>query len=116
MATRPVRQTTPIATPTDASPLQVMDAADGAVVPIRAIPRAGRSAIAGLRDGMLLVRLQSAPADGAANAELLGVLSEALRVPKRDLTIVSGQSARSKRIRVAGLTAAAVRERLAAKT
>ncbi len=83
------------------SSLQVTDSADGAIVPIRAIPRAGRSAIAGLRDGMLLVRLQSAPAPMArANAEFaVTCLSDALRVPQRDLrSIVSGQSARTKRI------------------
>ncbi len=94
--------------------MQATDTASGAVVGIRAIPRAGRSGIAGLRDGMLLVRLQSAPADGAANAELIGLLSRALRVPRRDLEIVSGDVTRTKRVRVAGLTAAVVVERLTA--
>lgn len=94
--------------------LQVTDHAGGAIIPIRAVPRAGRSGIAGLREGMLLVRLQSAPADGAANAELLEVLSKALRVPRRDLAIVSGASARTKRVQAGGLTAAAVLERLSA--
>lgn len=61
---------------------------------------------------MLLVRLRSAPADGAANAELLEILSRSLRVPRRDLEIVSGGSARTKRVRVAGLTAATTIERL----
>lgn len=61
---------------------------------------------------MLLVRLQSAPVDGAANAELLGLLSRALRVPRRDLEIVSGDSSRTKRVCVAGLRASAVVERL----
>lgn len=88
------------------------DSSGGAILPVRAIPRAGRSAIAGLRDGMLLVRLQSPPADGAANAELLVLLSRALRVPRRDLEIVSGTSARTKRVRIAGLAAATIVERL----
>jgi uncharacterized protein (TIGR00251 family) len=93
--------------------IEIVDTAGGATIPIRAIPRAGRSAIAGLRDGMLLVRLQSAPADGAANAELVDLLARALRVPRRDVEIVSGQSSRTKRVRVAGLTSATVLERLA---
>jgi uncharacterized protein len=92
--------------------LQASDSPGGAIIAVRAIPKAGRSAIAGLRDGMLLVRLQSAPADGAANAELLGLLSRALRVPRRDLEIVSGESSRTKRVRVSGLRADAVVERL----
>jgi uncharacterized protein len=94
------------------SALQIAESQAGATVAVRAMPRAGRSAIAGVRDGRLLIRLQSAPADGAANAELVDVLARALQVPKRDLEIVSGGTARVKRVRVAGLSAATVLERL----
>jgi uncharacterized protein (TIGR00251 family) len=72
-------------------------------VDVRVIPRAGRSEIAGLRDGAVLVRLAAAPVDGAANAELIELLSRTLRIPKRDITIVSGDRSRSKRVRIAGL-------------
>jgi uncharacterized protein (TIGR00251 family) len=70
---------------------------------IRVIPRAGRSGFAGLRDGALLVRLAAAPVDGAANAELIALLAKTLDIPKRDITIVSGERSRSKRVRIAGL-------------
>ena len=77
---------------------------DGVVLTVRVIPRAGRSEVAGTRDGALLVRLNAAPVDGAANAELIEVLSEALGVPKRAVTIASGERARRKTVRVAGIT------------
>ncbi len=67
------------------------------------IPRAGRSGFAGLRDGALLVKLAAAPVDGAANDELIALLANALRVPKRDIAIVSGERSRTKRIRIAGV-------------
>ena len=70
---------------------------------MRVVPRAGRSGIAGMRDGAVLVRLAAAPVDGAANAELIAVLAEALKVPRRDIVIVSGERSRSKRVRVAGM-------------
>ena len=70
---------------------------------IRVIPRAGRSGFAGLRDGALLVKLAAAPVDGAANDELIALLAKTLRVPKRDVAIVSGEHSRSKRVRVAGM-------------
>ena len=76
------------------------------------IPRAGRTGFAGLRDGALLVRLAAAPVDGAANDELVALLAKALRIPKRDVTIVSGERSRSKRVRVAGWDAARVIELL----
>jgi uncharacterized protein (TIGR00251 family) len=70
---------------------------------IKVIPRAGRSGFAGLRDGALLVRLAAAPVDGAANDELIALLAKTLKIPKRDITIVSGERSRSKRIRITGL-------------
>lgn len=91
----------------------ITDSADGAVIDIRVIPRAGRTQVAGTRDGALLVRLAAAPVDGAANDALIEVLAAALRTSKRTLTIISGETSRRKRIRVAGVSAAAVRERLA---
>ena len=72
-------------------------------VDVRVIPRAGRSEVAGMRDGAILVRLAAAPVDGAANAELIELFSRILKLPKRDITIVSGETSRSKRVRVAGL-------------
>jgi uncharacterized protein (TIGR00251 family) len=70
---------------------------------VRVIPRAGRSGFAGLRDGALLVKLAAAPVDGAANDELIALIAKTLRIPKRDVTIVSGERSRSKRIRIAGV-------------
>ena len=70
---------------------------------VRVMPRAGRSGFGGLRDGALLVRLAAAPVDGAANDELIALLAKALRIPKRDITIVSGERSRTKRVRIAGI-------------
>ncbi len=81
-------------------------------IDVRVIPRAGRSAIAGVRDGAILVRLAAAPVDGAANAELIDVIARALDIPKRDVSIVSGERSRQKRIRVAGIDRAAAYARL----
>jgi uncharacterized protein (TIGR00251 family) len=67
------------------------------------MPRAGRSGFAGLREGAVLVKLAAAPVDGAANDELIALLAKTLRIPKRDITIVSGERSRSKRVRIDGL-------------
>jgi uncharacterized protein (TIGR00251 family) len=67
--------------------------------------------VAGLRDGVLIVKLAAAPVDGAANEELIALLAKTLEIPKRDITIVSGERSRTKRLRIAGLD----RERALAK-
>lgn len=65
-----------------------------------------------MRDGAVVIRLAAAPVDGAANAALIDVLARALRVPKRDVTIVSGERSRNKRVRIAGMNASHVLDRL----
>ena len=85
----------------------------GVVITVRVIPRAGRSGLTGTRDGALLVRLNAPPVEGAANEELIEVLADALDVPKRAVTIVSGERSRTKRVRVTGLAADRARELLA---
>jgi uncharacterized protein (TIGR00251 family) len=84
----------------------------GIVITVRVIPRAGRSGLAGTREGALLVRLNAAPVEGAANAELITVIAETLGVAKRAVTIVSGERSRTKRVRVAGIDATHAASRL----
>jgi len=75
---------------------------------MRVVPRAGRSAFAGFRAGAVLVRLAAAPVQGAANDELIALIARTLGVPKRDVAIVAGERARTKRVRVVGMSAAQV--------
>jgi len=81
------------------------DTPAGAIVSVRVTPRAGRSAISGTRDDQLLVKLAAAPVDNAANDALVGVLSEALDIPRRDVRIVSGDRSRTKHVLIAGRAA-----------
>jgi uncharacterized protein (TIGR00251 family) len=78
------------------------------IIEVRVIPRAGKAGIAGMRGNAWLVRLHAAPVDGAANAELIEVLADALGVPKRAVSIVSGERSRQKRVRVQGITEEAI--------
>jgi uncharacterized protein YggU (UPF0235/DUF167 family) len=45
--------------------------------------------------------------DGEANAELLAFLAGALRVRRADVALLAGETGRRKRVRIAGVTAAA---------
>jgi uncharacterized protein (TIGR00251 family) len=82
------------------------------ILDIKVIPRAGRTALAGTRDGAVLVRLAAAPVDGAANSELVAFLSDLFDVSKRSITIVSGEKSRQKRVKIIGVSADFVRDRL----
>jgi uncharacterized protein (TIGR00251 family) len=80
---------------------------------VHAKPRASRTAIVGVREGVLDVAIAAPPVEGEANAELVRALAEALQVARRDVSIVSGQSGKQKTIEVRGLEAAVLRARLA---
>lgn len=84
----------------------------GVILDIRAAPRAGRSGIAGVRAGALLVRLAAAPVDGAANDELIAVLASAFDLPKRRISVISGERGRDKRVMIEGASLAEIQGRL----
>ena len=89
-----------------------MEGVQLAVLGVRVIPRAPRTRVDGERGGSILIRLAAPPVDGAANDALVAFLSDTLGVPRRAVTIVSGEKSRDKRVQIAGLAESAVRARL----
>ncbi|HVZ21356.1 MAG TPA: DUF167 domain-containing protein [Vicinamibacterales bacterium] len=89
--------------------------AGGVAIAIRVIPRAARAGLAGTRGDALAVRLTAPPVEGAANEELVGLLAEVLRVPRRAITILHGERSRSKILRVDGIDAETCRTLLASQ-
>lgn len=77
---------------------------------VRLIPRASRAALAGVRDGALVVRVTAAPVDNAANRALTDLLGKALRIGATSVRIESGATSSRKRLSVPAHAA----ERLAA--
>lgn len=76
------------------------------------IPRAPRTRIDGTRGGAILIRLAAPPVEGAANQALIAFLSDALDLPRRSISIVSGEKSRDKRVRIEGIEEPAARTRL----
>ena len=77
---------------------------------IRVVPRASKSEIVGEVEGSLKLRISSPPVDGAANEEVVRVLAKAFGVPKSNVVIVSGETSKTKRIRVIGATPERLRQ------
>jgi uncharacterized protein YggU (UPF0235/DUF167 family) len=96
----------------EARPAFVSPRPGGCTVRVRVVPRAGRSAVTGERDGALLVRLAAAPADGGANAALIAFLAGRLRAPRRAVHLVSGDRCRDKRLEIDGVDAPTAARRL----
>ena len=75
---------------------------DGIEIAVRVTPRGGRDAFAAGTEEHFAARLAAAPVDGAANAALVALVAKAFNVPKRAVTIVAGETARVKRLQLAG--------------
>ena len=67
---------------------------------IKAVPGASKSALGGVREGRLKVRIAAAPEDGKANEELRSFLAKTLDIPKKEVVLVSGEKARLKTLRL----------------
>ena len=80
---------------------------------IKVQPRAKRNAVVGELGNALKVALTAPPVNGKANDACVDFFSEILRVPRSAVMIAAGQTSRNKVIRVVGVSAAMVRERLA---
>ena len=77
----------------------------GAVIAVRVTPRSSRPGIRGWREGAdgraeLEVHVSPAPTDGSANEAVIKLLAGVLGVSRSEVTIISGHSARHKRIAI----------------
>ena len=75
----------------------------GITFAVRVQPRASQSKIAGEIEGSLKVKIAAPPVDGEANEELVRFLAKWFEVPKREIEILSGETAKNKIIRIHGL-------------
>ena len=74
-------------------------------IAVRVTPRSAKPGIGAWRTGAdgreeLEIRVAEAPADGAANEAVLRLLAKALGISRSELSIISGQSSRHKRLSI----------------
>lgn len=86
--------------------IEVTPLADGIRFQVRVQPRSSRNEIVGEQQGALKVKLTAPPLEGEANRALIAFLAEVLGVAKKDISLLKGQSSRTKLVEVRGVTAA----------
>ena len=72
------------------------------ILAVRVKPNSSASALEQTEDGSWLARLRSPPVDGKANEELIALVARHFGCPKAAVSLKSGASARTKRVRVEG--------------
>jgi len=93
-------------------PKLVRQVKDGVLLSVRVVPRSARNEIVGTQGDSLRVRLNAPPVGGAANAALVVLIADSLRLRKRDVEITSGETSRQKTLHLVGLSEEEVLRRL----
>jgi uncharacterized protein (TIGR00251 family) len=86
--------------------------ADGVILSIKLQPRASRNEIGEQLGEELRIKVTAPPVDSAANEALIELLAEKLDCPRSKVELIRGQTSRHKSLKIYGLTAAQVLERL----
>ena len=67
---------------------------------LKITPNAKRSEVVGWEEGILKVKIAAPAIDGKANAELVKFLAKKLGLPKSQIVILKGETARQKLVEV----------------
>jgi uncharacterized protein len=82
----------------------ITEANDGVTFAVCVVPRSSRNQIVGVEGGVVKIKLTAPPVEGAANAALIEFVAEWLGVRRSAVSIVRGDKARNKLVRVNGVT------------
>lgn len=89
-----------------------MAAAPHCILAGKAVPNAPRNEITGWLGDTLKVKIKAPPPEGRTNAALCEFLAAALQLPKRAVTVLTGETSRQKRVHITWLSPADLRQRL----
>jgi len=75
----------------------------GVTVKIRVEPRSSRKGVSGVLGDALKVRVNSPPVGGAANEELIEILSDEFGIRKTAMRIIRGAASKDKVVEIEGV-------------
>jgi uncharacterized protein (TIGR00251 family) len=85
---------------------------DGIRLSVKVVPGSSRTALAGVLDGMLKIKVASPAEKGKANQCLTAYLSRLFGVRKNQIQILSGTTSPVKHLQIAGISMECVRNAL----
>ncbi len=90
----------------------IQESLSGVVFSVKIVPGSSRTALAGLLGDMVKIRVAAPPEKGKANQCLIEFLATQLGVRRNAIEILAGQTSPTKQVRVAGISAKTLLERL----
>ena len=93
-------------------PLRCEERGNDVLIDLKVTPKSSKNEIRGLIGGALKISVTAPPDKGQANAAVRKLLSKVLKTPPSSIEIVAGQTSRSKRVQIRGLSCAELTERI----
>jgi uncharacterized protein (TIGR00251 family) len=90
----------------------IQENAGGIVFTAKIVPGSSRTAVSGVLEDMIKIRVAAPPEKGKANQCLTAFLAKQLGVKKNAVAILSGQTSPVKQVGVTGISAAELLEKL----
>lgn len=85
---------------------------EGVILNVKAQPRSSKSGLDGILGDAIKVKIKCAPVDGKANKELVETLADVFDLPKSSVVFKSGETSKTKRILLKGVSAERVQKEL----
>ncbi|WP_054695713.1 DUF167 domain-containing protein [Syntrophomonas palmitatica] len=83
--------------------LRITETGNTLKIEVKVQPRASRNQVVGEHDGALKIKLAAPPVEGEANRALLDFLADVLKLPKKNITLLKGDSSRHKLLEIYGM-------------
>jgi len=94
--------------------IPIQENAGAAAFAVKVHPRARKNAITGTVGDALKLSLTAPPVDGKANQAVIEFFADFFQIPRSSITITSGETSRLKTVRIYGISADQLRQRLTA--
>src|SRR5438270_8095307 len=92
--------------------IPIQESPKGITFAVKVHPRARKDAITGTVGDALKLAITAPPVDGKANQAVIEFFADLFAIARSSVTIASGEISRNKVIRVSGISAEQVRQRL----
>lgn len=84
----------------------------GVEIEVKVTPKSSVETVGPVRDGRLVVKVNAPPDQGKANKAVCKLIAECVGVAKSKVSVISGDTSRSKRLRAIGIDESQARSTL----
>jgi len=89
--------------------LRIVEITGGVRLDVSVQPRSSRNQVVGEQNEALKIKLTAPPVEGEANAALVDFLSHYLKLPRKDIKLIKGDTSRHKIIEIMGISSEELR-------